>query len=46
MTATDQSWTSPLLEPGDSWSRTFDRRGTYAFYCTPHPFMKGMVVVR
>ena len=25
---------------------TFDRPGTYAFHCDPHPFMKGVIVVR
>ncbi len=46
ITATDGSWDSGLIEPGASWRKLFDRPGTYAFHCTPHPFMKGVIVVR
>ena len=46
VTAVDHSWESPLIPPGGSWSRRFDTAGTFAFFCTPHPFMKGTVVVR
>lgn len=45
-TADDGAWDSPLIEPGKSWRRTFERPGTYPFHCTPHPFMTGVVVVR
>jgi plastocyanin len=45
-TAIDGDFRSPLIEPGTSWRYTFTKAGTYAFYCTPHPFMKGVVVVR
>ena len=33
------------LDTGDSYSYTFDRPGTYKYYCTLHPFMTGTVVV-
>lgn len=46
VTAEDASWDSGLIEPGTTWRRTFDQAGTYPFHCTPHPFMKGVVVVR
>ena len=46
ISADDGSWDSGPIEPGKSWSRTFAQAGTYAFHCTPHPFMKGVVVVR
>ena len=46
ITADDGSWDSGPIEAGKSWSRTFAQAGTYAFHCTPHPFMKGVVVVR
>ena len=46
ITADDGSWSSGIIEPGKTWRRRFDRPGTYSFHCTPHPFMKGVIVVR
>lgn len=46
ITADDGSWDSGAIEPGKSWSHTFTQPGEYAFHCTPHPFMKSVVVVR
>jgi len=46
VTANDGSWDSGLINPGATWSHTFTQPGEYAFHCTPHPFMKGVVVVR
>src|SRR5207253_4814126 len=46
ITANDGSWDSGPIEPGKSWSHTFTQPGEYAFHCTPHPFMKGVVLVR
>lgn len=37
----------PLLAHGESWSHTFD--GTefeYEYQCTPHPYMRGKVIVK
>lgn len=45
VTADDRSWTSPVLGQGGSWSRTFTQRGTYRYFCEPHPFMRADVVV-
>lgn len=36
---------SPLLAKGESWSYTFTTAGTYDYRCTPHPFMRGKIVV-
>jgi YVTN family beta-propeller protein len=36
---------NPLL-PGASFSRTFDKPGTYDYTCSVHPYMSGRVVVR
>src|SRR6266853_1773062 len=36
---------NPLLS-GASFSRTFDKPGTYDYVCSVHPFMSGRVVVR
>lgn len=30
---------------GESYSFTFNKAGTYAYHCTPHPYMKATVVV-
>jgi plastocyanin len=46
VTADDGSWDSGPIEPGATWRHTFERAGDYSFHCTPHPFMKGVVVVR
>ncbi|HEX6909794.1 MAG TPA: cupredoxin family copper-binding protein [Longimicrobium sp.] len=46
VTANDRSFDSGLIQPGQSWAHTFTQPGTYDFSCTPHPFMKGVVIVR
>ena len=46
ITAVDGSFSSPIVEPGQSWRRVFDKPGEYAYFCTPHPFMRGVIVVR
>ena len=44
-TAIDGSFDSGYLEKGESWSYTFDTAGEYDYLCTPHPWMKGRVIV-
>jgi plastocyanin len=34
------------LDTGDSYSYTFTHPGDYAYFCTVHPFMMGVVHVR
>jgi plastocyanin len=46
VTATDGGFDSGLIAPGGRWRHTFAEPGEYPFTCTPHPFMKGTVVVR
>ena len=46
VTADDGSWDSGAIEPGQAWSHAFAQPGEYAFHCTPHPFMKAVIVVR
>jgi plastocyanin len=46
VTADDGSFDSERIPPGASWHRRFDRAGTYTYHCTPHAFMKGVLVVR
>lgn len=48
VTADDASGNGPdsqLLQKGASYSFTFTKAGTYNYHCTPHPYMKGTVVV-
>ena len=46
VTADDGSWDSGPIAPGGTWRHSFDQPGAYAFHCTPHPFMTGVVVVK
>jgi plastocyanin len=46
VTADDGSFSSGLIGSGNKWRHTFATPGTYTYHCTPHPFMKGTVVVR
>jgi len=46
VTATDGRFDSGLIPAGGRWSYTFPAPGTYNFFCTPHPFMTGVVIVR
>jgi plastocyanin len=46
VTADDDSFDSGLIDPQQSFAMTFDTPGTYAYHCTPHPFMMAWVVVR
>lgn len=45
ITDDDGGFTSPLLNPGASWSYTFREPGTYRYHCNPHPWMKGVIEV-
>ena len=46
VSATDGSFDSGLIEFGKTYRRTFTESGTYNYYCLPHTFMKGVIVVR
>jgi plastocyanin len=46
VTAEDGSFDSGPIEAGKRGGITFSRPGTFSFHCTPHPFMRGEVVVR
>jgi plastocyanin len=45
-TADDGSWNSGAIEQGGFWTAVFDQPGIYTYHCGPHPFMRGVVVVR
>jgi plastocyanin len=46
VTAEDGSFDSGLIESGQRRALLFSQPGTFPFHCTPHPFMRGEVVVR
>jgi plastocyanin len=37
---------SGLIQPGNSFTHTFQRAGTYPYHCDPHPWMTGVVIVK
>lgn len=45
VTADDDSFSSPLLTNGATYSRVFDVPGTFPYHCIPHPHMQGTVIV-
>lgn len=42
----DKSFASKGLDTDDTYEHTFDREGDFAYVCTVHPFMTGVVHVR
>ncbi len=44
--ATGSSFDTGIFPAGQSRSHTFDEAGTFSYICTPHPQMKGTVVVQ
>jgi alcohol dehydrogenase (cytochrome c) len=45
VTSDDGIFDSGDLGPGQTFSFTFDTPGTYWYFCRPHPFMRGRIVV-
>ena len=39
------TFTSPLLNQGESFRHTFSQAGRYDYYCGVHPSMQGTVIV-
>lgn len=37
---------SDNLPAGGSFSYTFNQMGTFPYHCSPHPFMKGSIIVQ
>jgi plastocyanin len=44
-TARDATWQSGFLAPGAKYSRVFAAPGRYEYFCEPHPFMHGVIIV-
>ena len=42
----DGLFDSDRFMPNESWSHTFEKSGSFSYYCTIHPWMEGMVTVR
>lgn len=38
-------WDSPLLAPGQTYTREFSAAGSFPYHCAPHPVMQGTVTV-
>jgi plastocyanin len=38
-------WDSGLLDPGQTYRRVFRRSGTFPYFCTAHPAMRGTITV-
>ena len=45
-TASDGSFDTGIFPAGESRSHTFAQAGTFSYICTPHPNMRGTVVVQ
>jgi plastocyanin len=45
-TSSNGAFDTGIFPKGQSRSHTFNEAGTFAYICTPHPFMKGTVVVQ
>jgi nitrite reductase (NO-forming) len=41
----DGAFDSGFINPGETWEYTFDDPGEYDYFCAPHPWMVGVVVV-
>ena len=44
VTARDKTFDSGSLPRDDTFTYTFEEKGTFEYYCVPHPYMEGKVV--
>ena len=44
--ADDKTFKSKTLDTDETFSYTFDKAGTYPYFCSIHPHMTGQVVVK
>jgi plastocyanin len=42
----DGLFNSDRFMPNESWSYTFEKSGSFSYYCTIHPWMEGLVIVK
>jgi nitrite reductase (NO-forming) len=45
VTADDKAFDSGDIAKAKKWSHKFTQAGTYTYHCTPHPYMKGTIIV-
>jgi plastocyanin len=45
-TADNDAWDSGSLSPGESFARAFPSAGANPYFCTPHPAMRGTILVQ
>jgi plastocyanin len=45
-TSTSASWDSGILQPGDTFTRTFNAPGRFMYRCDIHRQMRGLILVR
>ncbi|MFA6492756.1 MAG: cupredoxin family copper-binding protein [Patescibacteria group bacterium] len=43
---TFENFQSGDMKPGDTYKHTFDSTGTFNYYCSLHPQMKGKIIVQ
>jgi plastocyanin len=46
VTAVNGAFDSKGLDTNGHWSYTFNKPGSYRYFCELHPFMKGTIVVK
>lgn len=46
VTSDTGAFNSSSLETGKSFSFTFNKKGTFAYHCTPHPSMTAAIIVK
>src|SRR5208282_3967177 len=46
VTSTDKAFASPTLDTDEKYEFTFQKAGTFNYYCTIHPKMTGKVVLQ
>ncbi len=46
LATTDKAFRSKAMDTEEKFSFTFNKPGTYAYFCSLHPHMQGKVIVR
>jgi plastocyanin len=46
VTSAKGQWASDALDTDEHFARIFNKVGTFVYYCSIHPFMHGVIIVR